>query len=514
MSFRPILKSSQLIAGNPDSPVAIITLWTPKEKVAERLDTASYAAIGQLYSAARGLNYFVRNLLANPTIRYVVVTGNDRSGSGRVLQDFFAHGVERGETPHGVPAWRVRSAIDGFLDLDLPAEALEDVRRGVTVIACPRVADLPPAVTGLDRGPAEPYAEPRHFPVREDTLSTFPAEKSVQVVRGQTVAETWVKLLHVIWRFGTVSSTHYESQQKEILNLISIVSAEDSDNPDLPEFLHTTREGLDRYIPTVLEASPAGSLVDDGTGPKYTYGDRIRAHFGVDQLEKIVEKLAREPESRSAVISLWDARTDWRGGGSPCLNHIWVRLADGVVTLTAVIRSNDMFTAWPENAFSLRALQGQIARDIASRLGRDLCLGDLVIVSESAHIYDDTWESVQQILADHYPKIAAADRYRFDPKGNFIIEIVDGRIRVEHTTAEDGEHIAYYWGDSAEELQRVLAEQQLISTQRHALYLGGELQKAEMALHFPTQFRFVQDRPLAALSGAPPASYHSAPVAR
>ncbi|HEX2170912.1 MAG TPA: thymidylate synthase, partial [Dehalococcoidia bacterium] len=457
---------------------------------------------GRVELADRGLNYLIRNLLANPTIRYLIVTGADRSGSGRVLQDFFTHGVEAGETSHGVPAWRVRSEVEGYLDLDLPAEALESVRTGVQVIPVARVADVPAALAAIGRPPLAPYAEPRHFPIREETLATFPAEASVQVVRGRKVAEVWVKLLHVIWRFGRVSSTHYESQQKEILDLVSVVSDEDPDHFEIPDFLHTTPEGLARYIPTVLEASPPGSLLDDGSGPKYTYGDRIRAYFGVDQLEKLVEKLGREPESRSAVINLWDSAKDYRGGGSPCLNHLWFRLVDDTLTFTAVIRSNDMFTAWPENAYSLRALQGRVRREVGDRLGRDIALGDLVIVSESAHIYDDTWESVQQILADQYPKVAAADRYRFDAKGNFIIELIDGRIRVEHTTAEDGEHIAYYWGDTAEQIQRQLADNQIVSSSRHALYLGGELQKAEVALRYPEVFRFVQDRDLIPLDAA------------
>lgn len=500
MSFEAVVKASQLVRGNPASPVGIITLWTPKEKVAERLDRDAYAAIGQLYSAARGLNYLVRNLLANPTIRYLIVTGADRSGSGRVLRDFFDHGVEPAQTPHGVPVWRVRSEVEGYLDPDLPIDALDDLRRGVRVVPCPRVADVPAALAEIGRVEADPYAEPRFFPIREETLETYPAESSVQVVRGRKVAEVWVKLLQVIWRFGRVSGTHYESQQKEILNLISVVSEEDPDSFEIPDYLHTTPEGLARYLPTVLEATPPDAVIDDGSGPKYTYGDRIRTYFGVDQFDQVVAKLVREPESRSAVISLWDATRDWRGGGSPCLNHIWLRLIDDTLTLTAVIRSNDMFTAWPENAFSLRALQGRAAAAIGAGLGRAVALGDLIIVSESAHVYDDTWESVQQLLADHYPRIAAADRYRFDPKGNFIVELIDGRIRVEHTTAEDGVHIAHYWGDSAADVQRQLAEANVLSTHRHALYLGAELQKAETALRHSDLFRYTQDRELVRLT--------------
>ena len=40
--------SDQIIIGNLDSNIAIVTLWTKKEKVAEKLDKNDYSIIGQL----------------------------------------------------------------------------------------------------------------------------------------------------------------------------------------------------------------------------------------------------------------------------------------------------------------------------------------------------------------------------------------------------------------------------------------------------------------------------------
>jgi thymidylate synthase len=58
-----------------------------------------------------------------------------------------------------------------------------------------------------------------------------------------------------------------------------------------------------------------------------------------------------------------------------------------------------MFAAWPANAMGLRALQ-QIFRDAIvcglALLTQDLnltAMGPLITISQSAHIYDDTWEN-------------------------------------------------------------------------------------------------------------------------
>jgi thymidylate synthase len=94
-------------------------------------------------------------------------------------------------------------------------------------------------------------------------------------------------------------------------------------------------------------------------GVKYTYGQRLRSWFGRDQIEQVIQKLIGEIDAASAVMSLWDVQ-DHDKGGSPCLNHIWIEVVDNELSLTATLRSNDMFAAWPANAMGLRALQQYI----------------------------------------------------------------------------------------------------------------------------------------------------------
>ncbi|WP_246276926.1 thymidylate synthase [Microcoleus asticus] len=129
----------------------------------------------------------------------------------------------------------------------------------------------------------------------------------------------------------------------------------------------------------------------------------MRSWFGRDQIEQVIAKLINEIDAASAVINLWDSgcgnlfqRPDYsfdhEHSGSPCLTNIWVRVVDGELSLTATFRSNDMFGVWSANAMGLRALQQYIRDAIARRSDYDLTMGPLVTVSQSAHLYDDTFE--------------------------------------------------------------------------------------------------------------------------
>ncbi|MEK6922829.1 MAG: DUF4346 domain-containing protein, partial [Nanoarchaeota archaeon] len=79
-------------------------------------------------------------------------------------------------------------------------------------------------------------------------------------------------------------------------------------------------------------------------------------------------------------------------------------------------------------------------------------------------------------------------------KGNFRIELSDSKIKVTHTDSV-GNPLAIYEDDTAMKLMRKLAHKKIISEIDHALDLGAELQKAEIALNYK-EFRYIQDKPL------------------
>jgi len=83
----PIYFRERLQIGNLASCVGIATLWTPVGRILADVPCKNYAVAGQLYTK-RGVDFIVRNILANPQIRYLIVCGVERTGSGEALLNF------------------------------------------------------------------------------------------------------------------------------------------------------------------------------------------------------------------------------------------------------------------------------------------------------------------------------------------------------------------------------------------------------------------------------------------
>ena len=90
----PVYYSDTIHVSNKESGVCIVCLWTKKERIIEKVNPENYCYIGQLYSREYGLQILLRNLLANPHIKYLVVTGIDLNNSAQGLVNFFTLGVD------------------------------------------------------------------------------------------------------------------------------------------------------------------------------------------------------------------------------------------------------------------------------------------------------------------------------------------------------------------------------------------------------------------------------------
>jgi thymidylate synthase len=483
-SFKPVCKPNQLICGT--GQIAIATGWTKMELVARKLEPEHYAAIGPFYSPTRGLSYLLRNLLANPHVRYLLIldaTAEDKKAGGcQCLLDFFLSGFYQGISEAGRDCWIVNSPIKGYVDICIEQQSLEQLRASVTVMCIDNLTDLKEIASAWSASERPPWGGPQFFPVQECVPVIFPGPRYGHRIEGRTFAETWVKIIHRIKRSGVVRDTQHDSKWQELVDLMAIVTDEPEDFffPE-PNYLPCDRSFLNQYIPSLLN--------DDNSSVEYTYGQRLRSWFGVDQIERTIFKLIADIDTARCAMTLWDAQKDGGEGSSPpCLNHIWVRVVDNELSLTATFRSNDMFSAWVLNAMTLRALQRHIRDAIAAHSQYDLKMGPLITISQSAHIYDDCWEYADRLIREQYPKIAS-DRTYDDPQGNFVISVEGKEIVVEQTTPGSGEPVFFFRGRSARSLYREIAADCPALQVEHALYLGIELRQAEYALSQGLEYR-------------------------
>jgi thymidylate synthase len=472
--YKALHKPNQLICGLGQT--AVITGWTVRQAIAKHLQPEDYAVIGQLYSPTRGINLLIRNLLLNPHVRYLVVlnaTKEDKNaGAGECLLDFFRNGVEEAVSDTGRRAWVIRSSIPGYIDIEIDINTLEKLRHSVDCTEVKSIAEAVSIVKSYaELEPLYAWGSPVEFPMSIVEPTVLPGSRYGHRIEGKTIAETWVKIIHRIKTTGTIRPTGYDGQWQELIDLMAIVTDEPADFyfPE-PNYLPIDRPFLEEYVSQILDDAPYRE------GLKYTYGQRLRSWFGRDQIDQVIQKLIGEIDAASAVMNLWDVK-DHEKGGSPCLNHIWLRVVDNELSLTATLRSNDMFAAWPANALALRALQQYIKNEIYKRSEYELKMGPLITISQSAHIYDDTWDNAERLIANQYAAIFNQRSY-YDPSGNFLIEVDGKEIVVTHTTPGSGELIKSYRGKKPLNLLREICATSPAIQPEHTGYLGIELQKA------------------------------------
>ncbi|WP_267383616.1 thymidylate synthase [Cyanobacterium sp. uoEpiScrs1] len=477
VEYIPPYQPNQLICGY--GHVAIIAGWTVRQSISKYLKPEDYAVIGNLYSPTRGISPLVRNLLANPHVRYLVIlqiTKEDKNAGGcQCLLDFLQQGCKQGISDTGKNIWVINSTIRGYIDIEIPADVSENLRQSLKYKEAKSIKEVVNIVQDFNQLKTKPWGKPLTFPQKEISTTVLPGPRYGHRIEGKTIAETWVRVLHRIKTTGTIRQTTY-GQWQELIDLIAIVTDEPPEFyfPE-PNYLPIRRDFLRDYIGQILDDKP------EKEGVKYTYGQRLRSWFGLDQIEQLIDKLAGDINSSRAVMSLWDVRDYENNDSPPCLNHIWVRIIDNELSLTATFRSNDMFSAWPANAMGLRFLQQFILDKIIKKSNHNLTIGPLIVISQSAHIYSDCWENTQQIIDTEYTKINQEKNFN-DPSGSFLISVKDNCIVVEHITPGSGEVIKCYSGKIARKIYKKIALDSPSIQTEHAMYLGTELQKAELCL--------------------------------
>ena len=106
-------------------------------------------------------------------------------------------------------------------------------------------------------------------------------------------------------------------------------------------------------------------------------------------------------------------------------------------------------------------------------------VGNLITLSQSAHVYEDCWERVLELLEGEAKGLVLDGRFYRDPRGSFVIRVEESEIVVDHYSPE-GDKLRTLRSGSARDLERLIAPS--VSFPEHAAYLGRELERAEQAL--------------------------------
>ena len=148
----------------------------------------------------------------------------------------------------------------------------------------------------------------------------------------------------------------------------------------------------------LLKRVHAGENEFEATEWPYAYNQRLTAYpradgSTLDQLEMILDKLARDPITRRAVAITGVPEIDlFMKADAPCLRQIQLRALENqagqlVLNMDANWRSRDLFKAWGDNVIGITSLQARLAARLAEKTGREVVTGPYTESNGSLHTY-------------------------------------------------------------------------------------------------------------------------------
>jgi len=488
MEFTPLHFADRLTVINPEGAIGVVTLWSRVDYVTARFlqagvdlseETSPIAAFGTLYG--NGLRELLRNLLYNPQIRVLLICGHDRSGSREELTKFFELGLEPVESA----VVRYRSPEPG---VDVGPARICQTRRIMDDLVRREQFNHPPQLAWLGdphdeatvarigeffaafRPRAIPLPERLEIPLPEVELEYFPSNPRSHVVVRDTPLAAWKEMLYLVTRFGQ-RVTLEKGDRLELQHVKVVVEKPRFEGEEQLRAAHLAPDRLRRYQEEILR----GELRPDET---YHYGHRLRAYYGLDTLAACADRLKADPEDRKAYVALWDTSRDLTvKEGHPCLVSLFFRKFEGKLTLAAAFRTHNAMDAWLLNVYGLMAIQHWVA----DRVG--MPPGAIVVISHSLGLDPRELDRALMIIGKRPFKV------HLDSMGYFRVTLDEGEIIVEHRFEDVT--LKEYRGRTALSVQHQIARDKALSDINHAIYLGRQLAKAELALKNGREF--VQD---------------------
>ncbi len=488
MEFKPLYFADKLTIINLRGSIGVVTLWSKVDYVIERFrqagvdlnpTTSPIAVFGNLYG--NGLREMLRNLLYNPQIQTLLICGNDRSRSARELESFFDGDMQP------VDSQMVRYiAPPGFKKVSILK--ISDTNRLIDNLVKPQQFKLLPEIVLMQ--PYDPQDEDflelvqeivknpynsisvhendrQKIPLPEVEVQYFPSNPRGHVVVQDTIIDAWKEVLHLLSRFGR-RVTLKKGERLELQHVKVVVEKPWLEADDKLRAVNLIPGRLRLYQEDIL----SGEMRPDET---YNYGHRLRNYFGLDTLAACAERLKRDPEDRKAYVTLWDNTRDLgRVEGRPCLVSLYFRKFDGKLTLSATFRTHNAMDAYSMNLYGLMAIQ----KWVANKAG--MTPGALVVISHSLGLDPRELDRAMLIIGQRPFKV------RLDPMGYFRITLDGKDILVEHRFEDVT--LKEYRGKKAARLQHEIARDVALSDINHAIYLGRQLARAEMALKEGREF--------------------------
>ncbi len=247
------------------------------------------------------------------------------------------------------------------------------------------------------------------------------------VIEAESLGEAWEKAVREMMTKGFnrfVKAPEYQTWTKDSPMFIVVRNA--MAEPRLSPKAPITKDMAEEYAKNMIE----GMSKEKENSFDYTYFSRLRhypdciiraslpsvtddaemkAHVEkvsqgrcvverIDQVEKAIDIFKKDPTRRSVVLHTWIPKRDLekfslerKDTSSPCVVLVHPQLVENKLHFNVVMKTNDLFNAWPGNAYALTALQ----KYMADRLGAET--GHYTHFSVAMQIYQEVYDAAKNI---------------------------------------------------------------------------------------------------------------------
>lgn len=249
------------------------------------------------------------------------------------------------------------------------------------------------------------------------------------IINAKTLGEAWESACKVMLKDGCIRYVQAPEYQIETLDLpMMIIVDKPMDEPRLSKLAEDSREVVEEYTKTYLFGYKDPKKEKEF---EYTYHSRLRCYPDckvrawlpalsenkedlqkqieeiipdgkcvverLDQVEYAIKIFKKDPTRRTVVLSTWIPYRDLMKFGpkredtsSPCLVLIHPQLVDGFLHFFVTMKTNDLYNAWPGNAYAFTTLQKFMAKEIGVKVGT------YTHFSVSMQIYKDKWTEARK----------------------------------------------------------------------------------------------------------------------
>jgi thymidylate synthase len=256
------------------------------------------------------------------------------------------------------------------------------------------------------------------------------------IITANTLGQAWEKACREMLESGEKRFVQAPEYQIETLDLPMIIVVDKPlEEPRLSKLAEDSREVVEEYTKTYLFGYQDLKKEKEF---EYTYHSRLRCYPDckvrawlpavslddkdlqkqvkeiipdgkcqvqrIDQVDYAIKIFKRDPTRRTVLLSTWIPYRDLMKFGprredtsSPCLVLIHPQLVDKRLHFFVVMKTNDLYNAWPGNAYAFTNLQKYMADQIG------VGVGSYTHFSISMHIYKDKWEEARRKFGQKTP---------------------------------------------------------------------------------------------------------------